>query len=119
MAGARIAAKNPVGVGQGRHCSGTVVGMVCRIGMGCSRQTVECGAHLIEARRGCDAQYAASMLDLAAFEHLDLERGEVCGRHRSDAAEAQSAPVRGVKRLETAVDFAESIGLDKKHKVQN
>src|SRR5499433_1200610 len=87
--------------------------------MGRSRQTAVRAAHIIEARRRRDAQYAAGTLHLAAFEALDFERGEVCGRHRSDAAKAQSGAVRGVERLETAVDFAQSVDLEKKDEVQD
>src|SRR5262245_23444096 len=118
LAGARIAAKDPVGVGQGRPRSSAVAATVCHIGMGCSHQTKVCGAHVIEARRGCHAQYPAGTLDLAAFDELDFERGEVHGWHRSDAAEAQSAPICGIKRLETAIDVVQSIGPEKKDEVQ-
>src|SRR6516162_5100812 len=86
--------------------------------MGRSRQPAVCAAHIIDARRRRDAQYAAGTLHLVAFEALDFERGEVCGRHRSDAAKAQSGAVRGVERLETAVDFAQSVDLEKKKDVE-
>src|SRR5262252_2961782 len=87
--------------------------------MGRSRQAAVCAAHIVDARRRRDAQYAAGTLHLVAFEALDFERGEVCGRHRSDAAKAQSGAVRGVERLETAVDFAQSVDLEKKDEVQD
>src|SRR5215475_11581217 len=115
FAGARIARKDLVAVGQRRHRSSTVVTTACRIRMGRSRQAAVGGAHLIGARRACDPQYAAGTLDLAALEELDLDGGKARRRHRPDAAEAQSAPVRGIKRLETAVDFTQSVGLEKEH----
>src|SRR5262249_39541991 len=47
--------------------------------MGRSRQAAVWAAHIIDARRRRDAQYAAGTLHLVAFEALDFERGEVCG----------------------------------------
>src|SRR5262245_38897611 len=87
--------------------------------MGRACQAAVCGAHVREARRGCDSQHAAGTLDLAVFEELDLERGEVCGRHWADATEVQSTAVRGVERLETMIDFTESIDLDENDELQD
>ena len=68
---------------------------------------------------GANSQHAAGTLDLVTFEELDLERGEVCGRHWADATEAQSTAVRGVERLETMIDFTESIDLDENDELQD
>src|SRR5262245_66209965 len=93
--------------------------MVCRVRMGRACQAAVCGAHVREARRGCDSQHAAGTLDLAVFEELDLERGEACGRHRADATEVQSTAVRGVERLETMIDFTEIVDLEENDELQD
>ena len=114
-----MADKKPVGVRQGRHRCGVVGTIVCRVRMGRACQATVCGAHVREARRGVRLPHAAGTLDLVTFEELDLERGEVCGRHWADATEAQSTAVRGVERLETMIDFTESIDLDENDELQD